>query len=209
MISSFISIINKNINNTLSLDPQKTILLSIIYQKSIRIIIRDLNISFYINANNYGIILSEENILPNSLCVLEGKYNNFIRMLLSHNPQRFIKDHTIQQKGDLNVLRSYQLFLKSTKLDIESFIEKTVGVIPSSILLFPIKKLYSLYNYKIKHITRNTPDFLIEEAQYLIGQEELHDYFDDIYGLKSDFDRVSAKVNLYQDYLIKSHNEKN
>jgi ubiquinone biosynthesis protein UbiJ len=208
MISLFLNAANNSINKTLSLDPQNKILLSIISQKSIKIILIDLDLSFYIHANNDRIILSEQNMTQNSLCILEGKYNNFLKMILSNNPQSFIRNQTIIQKGELNILRSYESFFKSTKFDIESIIEKMVGVNPTSIFLFPIKKLNSLLHYKAKYITKSTHDFLIEETQYLVGAEEIIDYFDDICSLKSDFDRVNTKVNICQDYVKKLPHEK-
>lgn len=204
MIEKFISATNFGINKALDLDPQKIFCLKHINKKLLYIVINDLDMSLYVLGNEFDITICKEKPKNfNDDCLLEGNYNNLIKMLISKDPQSYIKTGIIKQEGSLSVLRSYDKFFKCIKIDFESIINSKIGIIPGNLLISPIKNIKKSVKERYQLLIKNTNNYLIEESEHLVGIEELNDYYEDIYKLKTHLDRVDAKIKLYKS-LIKT-----
>ncbi|MEY4591081.1 MAG: hypothetical protein RL497_3157 [Pseudomonadota bacterium] len=182
------------LNLALSADPASQQKLIGQAGKSIALNITDLNLNWCVHLNYPLIILETGNLEggntpANSL--LTGRLQDFIGLSLKHSASL---SHTgISHSGDIQLLNSSINLFKNLDIDLGEIISNALGPLSGALVDSALEVFLP-----IKHTLNKAPqflgDYLQHEVQLIPSKNQLDAFTQDIHQLRSNTDRLSAKI---------------
>lgn len=184
----------KTINSILLLDPESKARLHRLAGKVVSIELLPLHFKYYCLFTEHKIELLMETGLPVDT-ELTGTPLQMMGVMLAknHRQQFFADDVTIN--GDAEVGQQVIELFDDLQIDWEEHLAKIIGDVPTQHISEFIKSVKDWFKDTDQSFARNVSDYVHEEKQWLPGQEELGDFFNDIDTLRMDVDRMEARLN--------------
>ena len=190
-MSNIKNIIEATLNLLLKLDHQKQLLIRNIENDILCVEIVDLNLAFYLYVRCNRLVIETLRPAGNNFGKVVGKSGMFFSMILSREPQDYLRNGAISFQGNINTIRNYYKFFKALHPDLLFVLNQKCKV---PILSGAIQKFFSMNTFYIHH---NIGDILTEFFQHEKSpyppRIEIEKFFDDIQLLKEDFDRLNVK----------------
>ena len=193
-----IDLIKNFFDKYLQLDPQTNELLKPINNKKLLIRITDINKNILFSVVDNKLIISNDNISDN---ILSGSSKYLLELVLNKNLQELIMDKKLQYDGSLNTIKQFYSFFNAIKPDIHFYLSQKIGSISSGILEKPISKVIEFIKTSRKESIKDLREYITEESNLSVSKNEINYFYNQIYKLQQDIDRIQAKFNLFKDSL--------
>jgi ubiquinone biosynthesis protein UbiJ len=188
LLSPFELILNKAIAS----DPETHQRLALFDDRSILLVITDLNTQIVITINNAQFKLNSTNAdeIDANLTI---KATAFSLLKLSRDPDSlFSNDITIN--GDVQFAKQLQDLLDHFDFDWEAQIAKITGDTLAYPIAHGIRQFSSWLTSSHHSFRTNMAEYLTEEVRMLPVQFQVDDYSNDIDKLRADSDRIEARI---------------
>ncbi|MGQ4001446.1 hypothetical protein QIW31_00175 [Francisellaceae bacterium CB299] len=189
-----IETINKALKIFPKLDPQASSLLQPLKDKSLTVIITD--VDYTITLTSDGQNLFANNIASTN--VLQGKLAYIIELLFNKNMQELIMEDKLEYEGSLKDLKEFYKFVEAVDIDIVYKISQATSPGFADTVSKPFLKAKEYLKNSRKESIEDIKDFLTHETGTLISKNEANAFYTQVQELKQAIDRIEAKLNLLQ-----------
>ena len=189
-----IETINKALKIFPKLDPQASSLLQPLKDKSLTVIITD--VDYTITLTSDGQNLFANNIASTN--VLQGKLAYIIELLFNKNMQELIMEDKLEYEGSLKDLKEFYKFVEAVDIDIVYKISKATSPSFADTVSKPFLKAKEYLKNSRKESIEDIKDYLTHETGTLISKNEANAFYTQVQELKQAIDRIEAKLNLLQ-----------
>ena len=189
-----IETINKALKIFPKLDPQATSLLQPLKDKSLTVIITDVNYTITLTSDG-------QNLFANNIAstnVLQGKLAYIIELLFNKNMQELIMEDKLEYEGSLKDLKEFYKFVEAVDIDIVYKISQATSPGFADTVSKPFLKAKEYLKNSRKESIEDIKDFLTHETGTLISKNEANAFYTQVQELKQAIDRIEAKLNLLQ-----------
>ena len=182
------------INKVLRLDPDSIERLKKLDGKSVKVVINDWNISFFVLPYAHGLqLLNEYHKQPNT--VISGKLFGLMKAGIAKAKTTALFDESITISGDTQTGEAIRDVLKNLDIDWEEQLSKIVGDSLAHPIAHHAKKAVDLGKRTIRSLGDNVSEYLHYESQQLPPQQAVENFISDVSRLRDDVDRIEARIN--------------
>ncbi|QIV94946.1 ubiquinone biosynthesis accessory factor UbiJ [Allofrancisella frigidaquae] len=189
-----IETINKALNLITKLDPQASHLLLPLENKSLAIRFSDIDYIVSINIKNQHIYATDST----SENTLSGKLAHVIELIFNKNLQELLIAKKLDYKGSLKALNEFNHFFNALDIDIIYKISQITSPSFANLVAKPFNKAREYLRISRQETIIDIKDYLTEEKQLLISQNEINIFYREIQELKQSVDRIDLKLKLLQ-----------
>lgn len=192
-----ISTLEAALNQYLSLDEDASLFLAPIAKKTIAITITPFNETIYLcpTTENIQII---ENYIEEPDASITGSLSALGLMGLSSTPMRSIFSGEVKIEGDTHIAHQFQQLFDKLDIDIEEKLSHFTGDVIAHKIGNIFRSSQSWTEESIDTFKLNSKEFLQEETRNLPAEVEADIFYRKVDELRSDFDRLLARVDNLQ-----------
>ena len=118
-----------------------------------------------------------------------------IKLNSSDNAGASMLESDIVIDGDMRVAEQFSAILKEVDIDWEELISRLLGDIIAHQTGEVVRSGSDWFKQSVEAMKLNTSEYLSEESKVTPAEAELEYYMDQVDDLRSDLDRLEAKVN--------------
>lgn len=187
----FAKLIEKALNQYLSLDPESPDRLKKLKNKCVTLELLGPNIIFQLVFNETIHIKFNDFLIPNT--TIKGTPLSLLRMTLTEDRKQFFSDD-VSIEGDLELGQQITDLFDQLEIDWEDYLSRFTGDVFAHQVGNIFRRIRQ-FNFRANEtLTRNVNEYVHEEAAWFPTREALSDFFSDIDTLRMDIDRMSAKI---------------
>ncbi len=190
------------INRTLKLDANYTALLQPLVGKRLQVKLQDMPLTLMFQPTETKIKVFANGDETADI-TLAGRIVNLIRLGFSTDPQTLIKEGLVCIDGDMLVLQSFQHMMQKLDFDWEDKLANLIGTNTAYGIAKPVRKTKVWAKQSYQSTQQDITEYLQEEKRIFPSSEAVEDFYDDIAELRSDVDRVEAKLQLLPSIIKK------
>lgn len=189
----FAPAIEMMINQTVGLDPDAQSRLQSLNNKIIKVVLTDLNISFFIVIED-SLILVKPDINKQPHAELTGSSASFFNLALNEKGSDSIFKGEVHFAGEIGTAQNFQNFFKQLNIDWEEHLSQYTGDIVAHQMISSGKKISDWLQKTVATTQQNLSEYIRFEAKLSPASIELENFYDAIADLKSDSDKLKQKV---------------
>jgi ubiquinone biosynthesis accessory factor UbiJ len=193
--------LQKAINHALALDENTPTKIAALHGKIIEIIIAPLDVNFYIAFKEQQLQLLDS-CAEKPDAIIRSNPIGLIRLsLLPASKVRSLFNDKIHLSGDIELGQSIKALFDELDIDWEGHLAHFTG----DVVAYQIGSLFrqgvAFQQHLGTAIQHNLTEYLQEEQRLFPPREEVEDFFNDVYQLSLDVERLQAQIGL----LVASH----
>ncbi len=181
------------INRYLGLDPELLTKLSQLKGKIIAIEITDLQKNLYFFPHAKGMLL-QGNYSGDADTFIHTSSISLLQLADTQRKQVLLRNAQVRITGDIALGEQFQSILHSIEIDWAGYFALLSGDIISHKLSRFTQHLQQWGKNNARQLQENTAEYLLFEKRTLVPPQELQSFFDNVDTLRSDLDRLSARV---------------
>lgn len=194
-----LKILEKAINQALSLDELIVTKLSPLAGKTIEIIIAPLDVNFFIAFTETQLELHEE-IVNAPDTIIHSSPLGLIRLsLLPTSKARSLFNDKVRLSGNLELGEQAKRLFNELDIDWEGHLARFTGDVVAFQLGSWVRQGIEFQSNLKNSVQRNITEYVQEELRIFPGREETNNFFHDIDQLVLDVERLDARINLLLD----------
>ncbi|MDA8562050.1 SCP2 sterol-binding domain-containing protein [Gammaproteobacteria bacterium] len=183
------------LNKYLNLDPESKNKLIKLNGKTISIILKTHNeIHFQIKVKNNKLHVSSSN-LSKPDTIIKSTPISLIHLSLSQKNRKKLFSNDVVIEGNIELGQNIIDLFDNLEIDIEEYISKYIGDIPSHNIINLAKKIKKFSKKTKNTLIQNINEYTHEEINLFPPVEEIQDFFNDVDILRMDTDRIESRVN--------------
>lgn len=188
------------LNKALDLDPATRLQLNQQVGKSILVNVQFPNISIlvFLDEGKVRLTPSEDHLNHTANATVTATSFDFIKQAL--NAQQVISQSGLQLEGDVFFLHELQKIGQQIDIDWEYGLSQFVGDITASQIGQGLRSLFSFAKQAASAFLDNGSQFLREDAKILPQQWQVDDYVEEVQELRSDIERLEARIARLQQH---------
>ncbi len=193
-----LSLIETAINRWLKLDPEAMPQFSAMQDKVIRLHITGLELNLYFFPGvQHMQVLSQ--YAGEADTTIHGSPLALMRLSSATDAGKTLLDSDAWIEGDMGLGTRFSDVLGSVEIDWEEFLSKVVGDIVAHQAGSVVADAKGWLQDSGQAMRMNVGEYMTEEQALLVGESELSYYLDQVDELRTDTDRLEARVALLQD----------
>lgn len=180
-------------NGALALDPEVRARLGALTDKVIAVELLGVNIRLYFLPHAHGVqVLSHYDGEPDTL--LRGAPLSLLRMALSAAPSDELFAGGAELRGDTATGQAFQDILRALHLDWEELLARVAGDAVAHQTGRAARAIGAQAQHTARTLEDDVREYLIEEAGLLVDRHEVDSFLDAVDTLRSDADRIEARM---------------
>jgi ubiquinone biosynthesis protein UbiJ len=189
-----LTLLQKAINQALMLDESIALKLRPLDDKRLKLIIRPLQVHFFIHFVDGELHLLAESQLPADTTI-ESSPLGFIRLsLLPSSKLRSLFNDGIRIEGDLELGQTVKKIFDTMDIDWEGHIARFTGDVIAHQMGSVVRQGLNFQRDLRSSLRRNVSEYLQEELRLFPGQEELNDFFNEVDNLHLEVERLECHI---------------
>lgn len=189
-----LTLLQKAINQALLLDESIALKLLPLHDKRLKLIIRPLQVHFFIHFVDGELHLLAESHLPADT-VIESSPLGFIRLsLLPSSKLRSLFNDGIRIEGDLELGQTVKKIFDTLDIDWEGHMARFTGDVIAHQMGSVFRQGLNFQRGLSSSFRRNISEYLQEELRLFPGQEELNDFFNEVDNLHLEVERLECHI---------------
>ncbi len=203
---AFSASLEKCINFALKYDPATRLKLQLIEDKCLKAEISspELALLFYVAQDQVHVNAISE---AEPDVVVSGQLIDFLSVL--NNSEHSFADLNLKVSGQIAVLNHLQDILSQLDIDWEEPLNELIGVVPGHAIAESLRNSWQWLNRQKNEIEKIIPEFLSEELRAIPSEAELTRLYDDVDRIKSDTNRLEARIKRLSNTHSSISNSKN
>lgn len=198
--TAFAGIVEAACNGALALDPEVRARLGALDGKVIAVELQGLGLRLFFFPSAQGVqVLSQYDGEPDT--VLRGGPLSLLRLGLSERPADELFAGGVELRGDTAAGQAFQDVLRSLNLDWEELLARVAGDDAAHQAGRVARAVGRQARHTGQTLEANLSEYLHEEAGLLVNRHEVDDFMDAVDTLRSDADRLEARLRRLEDAL--------
>jgi len=189
-------VLQKAINHGLALDESMPAKIEKLHGKRLQIIIRPLNVSFFMQfADHQVCLLTEQESVPDT--VIKSSPLGLIRLsLLPASKVRSLFNDSIDISGDVELGQQVKKLFDEVDIDWEGHLARFTGDVVAFQVGSFVRQSLSFRKQVSESIGQTMTEYLQEEARFFPTAEEANDFYKDIDELSLKMERLLVRIHL-------------
>lgn len=193
MLSLFTPAIEMIINQAVKLDPDAQSRLASLEGKIIKVMLTDLNASFYIVIED-SLILVKAELDKQANAELTGSSSSFFNLALNEKGSDSIFKGEVHFAGEIGTAQNFQNFFKQLDIDWEEHLSQYTGDILAHQMVTSGRKVGDWLQKTVNTAKQNFSEYIRFEAKLSPASIELENFYDAVADLKSDAERLKQRI---------------
>jgi ubiquinone biosynthesis protein UbiJ len=197
------------LNKALDLDPATRLQLNQHLGRSILVNVQfpHLSILVFLDEGKVRLTPAEDHLSHEANATVTASGFDLIKQAL--NKEQVISQSGLQIEGDVFFLHELQKISHQIDIDWEFGLSQFVGDISASQIGQGVRSLFDFAKQAANAFLNNSSQFLREDAQILPKKWQVDDYIEEVQELRSDIERLEARIILLQQRSSPSHAKQN
>ncbi len=188
------------VNRYLALDPATLARLAPLSGKVVALELRGLNLTFYMAPNAGGLqLLGDYAGLPDT--VISGAPFSLARLGIARGERGALFKGDVQVRGDVEAGQRFEAVLREIDIDWEEQLSRLVGDVAAHQMGVALRGMRAWGAQGLDNLGRDAADYLQEESSQLPSREEVSEFLAAVDGVRSDADRLTARVKRIEAWL--------
>ena len=180
-------------NRALALDPEVRARLATLADKVIAVELLGVGVRLYFLPHAHGVqVLSHYDGEPDTL--LRGAPLSLLRLALSTAPSDELFAGGAELRGDTATGQAFQDILRAVHLDWEELLARATGDAVAHQAGRAARAVGTQAQHTVHTLEEDVREYLIEEAALLVNRHEVAGFLDAVDTLRSDADRLEARM---------------
>jgi ubiquinone biosynthesis protein UbiJ len=188
----FYNQLEKIINAYVALDPYTAVLRQALVGKTFCLQMREFPVKIYLEFTEHHIHVVKN--LDQVDVTIKGSLSGFTMMSLLNNKNAAFASGGVEIIGETEVAHQFHQFWQSMHIDWEEHLSQWLGDPIAHWLGKGARLLQRVTQHTRETITNNLTEYLQEEIRYLPPREEVADFMNDVDVLRSDLERIEARI---------------
>lgn len=181
------------VNRYLALDPAALARLAPLSGKVVALELRGVNLTFYMMPHAGGLhLLGDYAGTPDT--VIRGAPFSLARLGAARGERGAVFKGDVEIRGDVELGQRFEAALRDIDIDWEEQLSRLVGDVAAHQVGVAVRGLREWGARGLDHLGRDGADYLQEESDHLPRREEVDAWLAEIDNLRSDADRLAARV---------------
>ncbi|OGT14861.1 MAG: hypothetical protein A3B69_00400, partial [Gammaproteobacteria bacterium RIFCSPHIGHO2_02_FULL_38_33] len=191
--------IEKLVNLYLTRDPEVTLRLRKFDGQSLRVNLIDIEKFFFITFDS-GKVRFFEVLESVPQVTIAGRVFSLLQLLLNKEAgPGIVSEFGIQIQGDLFFLQELKEVFYLMEIDWEDVLSPYLGDFFSQRLGLAVKKIKNVFYKNMKLFKKDFSLYIQEELMLFPPLEEVHDWYDEVWALRDDVERIEAKLLILEE----------
>jgi ubiquinone biosynthesis accessory factor UbiJ len=200
----FAAAVESACNGALALDPEVRARLGALNDKVIAVELLGVNLCLYFLPHAHGVqVLSHYDGEPDTL--LRGAPLSLLRLALSNAPSDELFAGGAELRGDTATGQAFQDILRALRVDWEELLARVAGDAVAHQAGRAARAAGTQAQQTAQSLEDDVREYLIEEAGLLVNRHEVVSFLDAVDTLRSDTDRVEARVRRLETHLLQTN----
>ncbi len=197
------------LNKALDLDPATRLQLNQHIGRSILVNVQfpHLSILVFLDEGKVRLTPAEDHLSHEANATVTASSFDLIKQAL--NKEQVISQSGLQIEGDVFFLHELQKISHQIDIDWEFGLSQFVGDISASQIGQGVRSLFDFAKQAANAFLNNSSQFLREDAQILPKKWQVDDYIEEVQELRSDIERLEARIIYLQQRSSPSHAKQN
>ena len=197
------------LNKALDLDPATRLQLNQHIGRSILVNVQfpHLSILVFLDEGKVRLTPAEDHLSHEANATVTASSFDLIKQAL--NKEQVISQSGLQIEGDVFFLHELQKISHQIDIDWEFGLSQFVGDISASQIGQGVRSLFDFAKQAANAFLNHSSQFLREDAQILPKKWQVDDYIEEVQELRSDIERLEARIILLQQRSSPSHAKQN
>ncbi len=204
-----LAVLEDMLNKALDLDPATRLQLNQHIGRSILVNVQfpHLSILVFLDEGKVRLTPAEDHLSHRAAATVTASSFDLIKQAL--NKEQVISQSGLQIEGDVFFLHELQKISHQIDIDWEFGLSQFVGDISASQIGQGVRSLFDFAKQAANAFLNNSSQFLREDAQILPKKWQVDDYIEEVQELRSDIERLEARIILLQQRSSSSHAKQN
>lgn len=204
-----LAVLEDMLNKALDLDPATRLQLNQHIGRSILVNVQfpHLSILVFLDEGKVRLTPAEDHLSHEANATVTASSFDLIKQAL--NKEKVILQSGLQIEGDVFFLHELQKISHQIDIDWEFGLSQFVGDISASQIGQGVRSLFDFAKQAANAFLNNSSQFLREDAQILPKKWQVDDYIEEVQELRSDIERLEARIILLQQRSSPSHAKQN
>jgi|JI10StandDraft_1071094.scaffolds.fasta_scaffold127069_3 ubiquinone biosynthesis protein UbiJ len=204
-----LAVLEDMLNKALDLDPATRLQLNQHIGRSILVNVQfpHLSILVFLDEGKVRLTPAEDHLSHEANATVTASSFDLIKQAL--NKEQVISQSGLQIEGDVFFLHELQKISHQIDIDWEFGLSQFVGDISASQIGQGVRSLFDFAKQAANAFLNNSSQFLREDAQILPKKWQVDDYIEEVQELRSDIERLEARIILLQQRSSPSHAKQN
>ncbi len=204
-----LAVLEDMLNKALDLDPATRLQLNQHIGRSILVNVQfpHLSILVFLDEGKVRLTPAEDHLSHEANATVTASSFDLIKQAL--NKEQVISQSGLQIEGDVFFLHELQKISHQIDIDWEFGLSQFVGDISASQIGQGVRSLFDFAKQAANAFLNNSSQFLREDTQILPKKWQVDDYIEEVQELRTDIERLEARITLLQQRSSPSHAKQN
>ena len=188
---AFTSSVELLINKVLSLNTSK-IDLKKLEQKTLTIILSELNFPISLSVNNNKVLVS--GLTERADCTVNTSIKTLQELKAEQQLTELIKQDKLDLTGDIKVAQQFTNLAESLNIDWQSELAAHIGDMPTHKLMQLGKKVADKFQFASKQIKADASEYIVHEKRLVVTRSQIENFNQQVSQVSNQVDEISARI---------------
>ena len=179
------------INKVLSLNTRK-IDLKKLEQKTLTIILSELNFPISLSVNNNNVIVS--GLTERADCTVNTSIKTLQELKAKQQLTELIKQNKLDLTGDINVAQQFSHLAQSLDIDWQSELAAHIGDMPTHKLMQLGKQVTAKFQFATKQIKADASEYIVHEKRLVVTRSQVEQFNQQVSQVSNHVDEISTRI---------------
>tara|TARA_R110001583_G_scaffold1542_8_gene11968 strand:+ start:6271 stop:6879 length:609 start_codon:yes stop_codon:yes gene_type:complete len=179
------------INKVLSLNTRK-IDLKKLEQKTLTIILSELNFPISVSVNNNNVIVS--GLTERADCTVNTSLKTLQELKAKQQLTELIKQNKLDLTGDINVAQHFSHLAQSLDIDWQSELAAHIGDMPTHKLMQLGKQVIAKFQFATKQIKADASEYIVHEKRLVVTRSQVEQFNQQVSQVSNHVDEISTRI---------------
>jgi len=188
---AFSSSIELLINKVLSLNTSK-IDLKKLEQKTLTIILSEVNFPISLSVNNNKVIVS--GLTERADCTVNTSIKTLQELKAQQQLTELIKQNKLDLTGDIKVAQQFTNLAESLNIDWQSELAAHIGDMPTHKLMQLGKKFTDKFQFASKQMKADASEYIVHEKRLVVTRSQIEQFNQQVSNVSNQVDKISTRI---------------
>ncbi len=188
---AFSSSIELLINKVLSLNTSK-IDLKKLEQKTLTIILSEVNFPISLSVNNNKVIVS--GLTERADCTVNTSIKTLQELKAQQQLTELIKQNKLDLTGDIKVAQQFTNLAESLNIDWQSELAAHIGDMPTHKLMQLGKKFTDKFQFASKQMKADASEYIVHEKRLVVTRSQINQFNQQVSKISNQVDKISTRI---------------
>ena len=188
---AFTSSVELLINKVLSLNTGK-IDLKKLEQKTLTIILSELNFPISLSVNNNKIIVS--GLIERADCTVNTSIKTLQKLKAEQQLTELIKQNKLDLTGDIKVAQQFTHLAESLNIDWQSELAAHIGDLPTHKLMQLGKRVADKFQFASNQIKADASEYIVHEKRLVVTRSQIEHFNQQVSQVSDHVDKISTRI---------------